>query len=748
SYTVPPEQRISDGGETDSWCVSTPLEDKPNVTDDNNFVNPRSARTHESAQENFERRAKYLCYLRPTKSIWNQEEGKAECFYCPGDHVTEMCPGRNSRSGTAPRRCNGCNEEGHIIKNCPKRGNQLPENRSRLERHDGGNEGHNNPRNDYNGARDSRGAFRGQCAGGYDGHPPFMTRICQTCGGKGHEAFQCPTPVMDLNDRDYGGRQTTSQNGYVRDQRGGYNSNNFSRGENYRNNADRDRDYQGGGTHHINRDGGFQNNRKHDNHNDDRNSNQAYGGIQDRPCHRCNRVGHLPFKCPNRVGYSPQDDEELPYRQIIEINENDATSRIRTGINFKRHLNVQVKVFDKFGSHSQWAEELNLRTFEDAELENDLMVIIRKLGYETPTPVQRYAIPIALKGKDLIAVAQTGSGKTAAFVIPMMQILLKQEHQKKIGRQCPLALILAPTRELVVQITKDAKLYGQRTNLLVKECYGGTHVGTQIQNISRGCHILVGTTGRVKDFLQRDIISLEQLLFLVFDEADRMLDLGFQRDIQDIARYFPRHNKLQTLMFSATFKEDVQMMAKGYLADDFIKLEVGLVGANQDVRQHFEELSNFAEKRTRLLEIITNDLRMDPNAKILVFTDTKNHADFLASYMSLREWKSTSIHGDRLQQQREMSLNDFQNGTCSVLVATSVAARGLDISGVTHVVNFDLPRDIDEYIHRVGRTGRVGNEGKATSFYNASRDFSLKEGLRKALLSSGANLPDFLNSAI
>ncbi|XP_022660743.1 ATP-dependent RNA helicase vasa-like isoform X2 [Varroa destructor] len=563
---------------------------------------------------------------------------------------------------------------------------------------------------------------------------------CENCEGKGHDASQCPSAPMQqhMNFPAPSNRFYDSSRNYHGESRSRDDSS-WGRYGSSSGQFQNDR-YENRNVYQRDNDGRYHGN------DDYRQAKHDHGEENALNVHRSNQEGRFSSQFQERMGTNDENAQAKPYRKKIEVNEASAISRNRTGTNFSRYENIQVKVLDRNGKPDPSFEKLKLRSFEDAKLDRELLSVLQAMDFKTPTPVQKYAIPIILANKDIMACAQTGSGKTAAFVLPLMQIILQENPEIREGPQSPLALILAPTRELVCQITVDAKRYGIRTKIQVKECYGGTHIGTQISNIREGCHILVGTTGRVKDFLNRRVISLERLRFLVFDEADRMLDMGFLNDINTIGNYFKLNNmKPQTLMFSATFKPDVQNMAKQFLADDYIKLEVGLVGgANEDVIQVIEAISGVGQKKDRVLEIIRADLAENPLAKILVFIETKRSADFLAAYLSEMNLKTTSIHGNRYQGQREQALMDFQSGDCAILVATSVAARGLDISGVTHVVNFDMPKEADEYVHRVGRTGRLGNQGRATAFFDSSRDFAIQERLKEILMDCGAEVPDFL----
>merc|ERR1719351_268159 len=271
---------------------------------------------------------------------------------------------------------------------------------------------------------------------------------------------------------------------------------------------------------------------------------------------------------------------------------------------------------------------------------------------------------------------------------------------------------------------------------------------SQRGELSRGgCNILVATPGRLLDFVERGNVSFKEVQFLVLDEADRMLDMGFMPDIRRCVSNvsMPAKNLRQTLMFSATFPEEIRRSAWDFLYNQLF-LQVGLVGgACTDVKQSFYQATKF-EKREQLLKILQDPTR-NPRERTLVFVKTKRNADFLATFLSEEGLPTTSIHGDRLQREREEALNDFKTGRMPILVATAVAARGLDIKDVAHVVNFDMPKDVDEYVHRIGRTGRVGNKGKATSFYDPEHDTDVGGAVVKILSECQQEVPDFLTDA-
>jgi len=269
---------------------------------------------------------------------------------------------------------------------------------------------------------------------------------------------------------------------------------------------------------------------------------------------------------------------------------------------------------------------------------------------------------------------------------------------------------------------------------------------SQRSNLNRGCNILVATPGRLLDFVERGYVSFKQVQFLILDEADRMLDMGFMPDIRRCVDNpsMPPKNQRQTLMFSATFPPEVQRSASDFL-HSYLFLQVGLVGgACTDVKQTFHQASKF-EKRDQLLKILQDPTR-NPRERTLVFVKTKRNADFLATYLSEEGFPTTSIHGDRLQREREEALDEFKQGRMPILVATAVAARGLDIKDVMHVVNYDMPDEVEEYVHRIGRTGRVGNTGRATSFFDSRDDGAVARPLVKVLTEAGQMVPDWLGS--
>ncbi|XP_023170284.1 ATP-dependent RNA helicase vasa [Drosophila hydei] len=402
---------------------------------------------------------------------------------------------------------------------------------------------------------------------------------------------------------------------------------------------------------------------------------------------------------------------------------------ISSGINFAKYDNIPVKVTGENVPPP-------IKSFDQARLRGSVLDNVIKSGYVVPTPIQKVSLPLIAEGRDLMACAQTGSGKTAAFLLPILSNILDESHDLEIGK--PQAVIVSPTRELAIQTFNEARKFSFKTYLKITIVYGGTSFKYQNEGITKGCHVLIATPGRLLDFVDRTFITFDDTRFVVLDEADRMLDMGFSDSMRKIMHHQTMRPDHQTLMFSATFPEEIQRMAGEFLRN-YIFVTIGVVGgACSDVQQTIYEVNKF-NKRSKLMEI----LREGADGTI-VFVETKRAADFLASFFSETEFPTTSIHGDRLQSQREQALRDFKSGIMKVLIATSVASRGLDIKNVKHVINYDMPTNIDDYVHRIGRTGRVGNSGRATSFFDPEQDRAIAGDLIKILEGSGQEVPDFL----
>lgn len=382
-----------------------------------------------------------------------------------------------------------------------------------------------------------------------------------------------------------------------------------------------------------------------------------------------------------------------------------------------------------------------IKNFQSAKLNSLLSFIIRLIGYTKLTPIQKYAIPILQRKRDMMGCAQTGSGKTACYLLPILSHMFNTGPKLSYSVPChPSALILFPTRELAKQIYNEAEKFTYRAWVKPAVVYGGVSINNQIAEIESGCDLLVATPGRLIDLIKRGHISLSAIKFLVLDEADMILDMGFMPQISEICNDFdmPETGSRQTAMFSATFPNSIQMLAKQFLSN-YVFLSVGRIGAtSENIKQKIYPVSN-KHKRTKLLKLLdslSHDL-------ILVFVETKRMAAELNGFLNQQKYNAATIHGDCSQAQREYSLNAFENGEVNILVATSVAARGLDIPKVTLVINYDLPRDIDSYVHRIGRTGRVGNTGLAISFYDPT-DKPMAKKLINVLQESKQEVPGFL----
>ena len=355
-------------------------------------------------------------------------------------------------------------------------------------------------------------------------------------------------------------------------------------------------------------------------------------------------------------------------------------------------------------------------SFRDLKLDEALLKALDTQGYTNPTPIQKQAIPIVLSGKDLLGVAQTGTGKTAAFGLPILQLLSEKQFSSR-GIKC---LILTPTRELAIQIEENLTAYGKHTNLRHAVIFGGVSQHSQVQKLKRGVDILVATPGRLLDLMNQGFINLRTLEIFVLDEADRMLDMGFIHDVKKVIKSLPE--KRQTLFFSATMPEEIQSLAKMMLKNP-VKVEVTPPSSTVDKIEQRVYFTNKPDKRKLLLHLLeSNGIKT-----ALVFTRTKHGADKVARFLDKAKISSAAIHGNKSQNARQKALKNFKSGNLNVLVATDIAARGIDIDELGHVFNFDLPNVPETYVHRIGRTGRAGNEGLAISFCAADERKELKD---------------------
>jgi ATP-dependent RNA helicase RhlE len=341
-------------------------------------------------------------------------------------------------------------------------------------------------------------------------------------------------------------------------------------------------------------------------------------------------------------------------------------------------------------------------SFTDLGLHEAILDAIRDAGYTTPTPIQRDAIPLARRGRDLIGLAQTGTGKTAAFTLPIIDRLLGGPRRTR-------ALILTPTRELCVQVEESFRKYAKHAPISVVAVYGGVPLEPQEKKLRAGVDVVVATPGRLIDHLERQNVVFHDLEVLVLDEADRMLDMGFAPQINRVVADVPAYR--QTLLFSATMPPEVEALARKYLRKPIV-VQVGIRSSAASTVTHAVYPVPREKKNALLVELLTGT----KHDSVLIFTRTKHGADRVVRDLEKAGVRATAMHADKTQAQRTRALQDFKDGKTQVLVATDIAQRGLDISGITHVINYDVPQQAEDYVHRIGRTGRAAREGDAYTF--------------------------------
>lgn len=359
-------------------------------------------------------------------------------------------------------------------------------------------------------------------------------------------------------------------------------------------------------------------------------------------------------------------------------------------------------------------------TFQQLHLIEPIAKALKTEGYTNPTPIQQQAIPVALEGKDILGCAQTGTGKTAAFAIPMLQNLSKEKTN---GYRYTRGLVLTPTRELALQIDESFTAYGRHTGLKHEVIYGGVPQAQQVISIRSGVDILIATPGRLLDLISQGYVHLDYLEMFVLDEADRMLDMGFINDIRKVIKLLP--NQRQTLFFSATMPPQIQSLANTLLYEP-VRIEVTPVSSTVETVDQSVYMVDKRDKPALLLHL----LQEKAIARTLVFARTKYGADRIAKALNKANIKADAIHGDKAQNARQRALINFKTGKLKVLVATDIAARGIDVDDLTHVINFDLPNVPETYVHRIGRTGRAGKSGIALSFCDREERAYLKDIVR------------------
>ncbi len=364
-------------------------------------------------------------------------------------------------------------------------------------------------------------------------------------------------------------------------------------------------------------------------------------------------------------------------------------------------------------------------TFSELNLIEPLLRAVEEKGYTSPTPIQQRAIPHILEGEDIIGCAQTGTGKTAAFVLPLLQLMSAEERVA--GRRPVRTLVLSPTRELAAQIEAECRDYARHTDIRHTVIFGGVSQLPQKAALREGVDMLIATPGRLLDMIYQNVVTLQEVRHFVLDEADRMLDMGFIRDIKHILHHLPAER--QTLFFSATMPDPILRLADSMVQNP---ARISVTPPSSTVEKIVQKLV-YAEKPEKR-EILHGILRQNSEDSVLVFSRTKHGADRIARQLTKGGIEAMAIHGDKSQGARERALSSFRDGSCKVLVATDLAARGLDISGLPLVINFDLPQEPETYVHRIGRTARAGRNGVAVSLCSEEERTLLKEILKTASL--------------
>jgi len=440
-----------------------------------------------------------------------------------------------------------------------------------------------------------------------------------------------------------------------------------------------------------------------------------------------------------------------------------------SGIDFDLYASVPVRVSGDKSEHIPvcYSFEELYSEFKDM-IPESLIQNVRRCCYKCPTPVQKYAIPVGLAGRDVMCCAQTGSGKTAAFLFPIIGTMLKYHHSPTgllttpfEGKCSPYTLIMTPTRELCVQIYEEALKFCHRTPYRSVKVYGGAPPKGQMEDLSRGADLMVACPGRLQDFIDRGVVSVESVLVLVLDEADRMLDMGFEPQIRKIVEQNGMASKdsRQTMMFSATFAEECQKLAGDFLYN-YIWIGVGVVGgAVETVDQQLIQVTPAEKYETLIQQLdefysVRQEARDGLKERCLVFVNAKDTAKFLDEQLYIKNMNSGTLHGNLTQDERERNLARFRSGEIDVMVATDVAARGLDIEHVSRVINYDMPKQIDSYVHRIGRTGRIGNKGTAITFiavdaYGGSlEDRGALTDLLRVMKDAGSDIPPWLEGMV
>eukprot|EP00536_Pseudo-nitzschia_multiseries_P015458 jgi/Psemu1/320867/estExt_fgenesh1_pm.C_8900005 len=464
---------------------------------------------------------------------------------------------------------------------------------------------------------------------------------------------------------------------------------------------------------------------------------------------------------------SNETDEERDARRARKKAKKEAKKKLSDGEETEKKKERKEKKADKkkkIKKDSCAAKESSItswNTFEETPFGKPIKTALSTAGFQAPSQIQAKAWPAAIFGKDVIAVAKTGSGKTLGFLLPIFHRISSRDLPKgaaaeildvRASTPSPIGLVVSPTRELAMQIHKECVKFGSPIGITSACLYGGTNVNEQIQELRKfSPQIVIATPGRLCDLLDRTnppCLTLGSCHFIVLDEADRMLDMGFEPQLKQITAALPPLSSRQTLFFTATWPNAVRKVASKFMRSEEETMEIFLEGtangelvANKSIKQTFVEAQDDVkdEKLYNLLCTLDFD-----KASVVIFANTKRRVDYVAKLFWQEGFATCAVHGDRQQHERDAALRKFVSKECSILVATDVAARGLDIKGVTHVINFDMARDCDSYIHRIGRTGRAGEVGEAITFWNPDYDKPCSPALVKIAKDAGHDVPAFL----
>lgn len=483
-----------------------------------------------------------------------------------------------------------------------------------------------------------------------------------------------------------------------------------------------------------------------------------------------------------------EDDTSSQYEPLVTYEDDSSNLDVKTAISdshwSEKPLELMTardwRIFrEDFSISSKGSDIANpLRAWKESSIPSQLIeLMIESFGYENPTPIQRTTIPLALSQRDVVGIAETGSGKTLAFLVPLLSYLLsidsnymELDHKKEINSNKPLGLILAPTRELALQITKEASKFGERLGFNVVTIIGGHQYEETIHSLRNGVHIVVATPGRLIDSVERGLINLSRCHYLIMDEADKMIDMGFEKSLQSIMSFLPaaddvlereiyKIKKRVTLMFTATMSAPIEKITKNYLTNPAY-LYVGNVGeAIDNIDQKFEYINssnesagnfNSAEeldpaKTSKMLSFVKSHVHQESSSySIIIFANYKRICELLSSFLEQHGFnKNVVIHGSKSQEFRERAIDSFRSKKANILIATDIAARGIDVPNVSLVINYQMSRKFDEYIHRIGRTGRAGNKGTSYTIMDDS-DLEVFPELKKFLAKGHKKCPNWL----